>query len=310
MLEHSIVSLPVGRLGGKLFPTLYVAPLAPIEQPSFAEIRDALAALAATHRETEDLLKQSDQALLDAGERASMRERFIGVLGHDLRNSLQSIGFGTYQLRQTVADAPSTEAIAQIERSCGRMTELVQNILDFVRGRLGGGIPLSRRREDGLADELRHVVTEVQLVHADRDILSDINIAFPVTCDRRRLAQLLANLLTNAVTHGVADQPVKVRMHSCERMFEMSVTNGGPAIPVDRLAGLFEPFSHRVDNTQHSGLGLGLYIAAEISRSHGGTLTVSSLPMQTCFTFRMPMPTQIVVENKRVEPEAWQLLFR
>ncbi|QBB69443.1 HAMP domain-containing histidine kinase [Pseudolysobacter antarcticus] len=310
MLEQSIVAHPVGRLGGKLFPALYVAPLVPIEQPSFSEIRGALVALAATQRDTEDLLKQSDQALLDAGERAKMRERFIAVLGHDLRNSLQSIGFGTYQLRQTVADAPSTDAIARIERSCGRMTELVQNILDFARGRLGDGIPLSLRQEDGLADELRHVIAEVQSVYAERDISSDISIVFPVTCDRRRLAQLLANLLTNAVTHGAADQQVKVRIHSCDKTFEMSVTNGGPTIPADRLARLFEPFSHGADNTQDPGLGLGLYIAAEITKSHGGTLTVSSQATQTCFTFRMPMPTLEVQEDKQVEPSGEQLLFR
>jgi signal transduction histidine kinase len=289
---------------------LCVVPFVPLDQPNFSEIRGVLAALAATHRDTEDLLKQSDQALLDARERANMRERFIAVLGHDLRNSLQSIGFGTYQLRQRVTDSAATEAIVRIERSCGRMTELVQNILDFAHGRLGDGIPLSLRQEDGLADELRHVIAEVQLVHAGHDILSEINIDFPVTCDRRRLAQLLANLLTNAVTHGAADQQVKVRIHSCDKALEMSVSNGGPAIPTDRLAGLFEPFSHGVDSAAKAGLGLGLYIAAEIAKSHGGTLTVSSLPMQTCLTFRMALPAQIVVQNERVEPDGELLLVR
>ncbi len=92
-------------------------------------------------------------------------------------------------------------------------------------------------------------------MYAEREILSEINIIFPVTCDRRRLAQLLANLLTNAVTHGAPDQQLKVRVHSCDKLFEMSASNGGRAIPADVLANLFEPFSHGMDNTQNPGLG-------------------------------------------------------
>jgi sigma-B regulation protein RsbU (phosphoserine phosphatase) len=111
----------------------------------------------------------------------------------------------------------------------------------------------------------------------------------PVSCDRAKVAQLYSNLLSNALTHGDADKPIRVAARSTLQMFELSVTNSCAPIPVAAMQRLFQPFSRGAVTPDQQGLGLGLYIASEIARAHGGTLTVDSGPRETRFTFRMPV---------------------
>jgi signal transduction histidine kinase len=110
----------------------------------------------------------------------------------------------------------------------------------------------------------------------------------PVACDGARISQLLSNLLANALTHGASDSPVLVHARSDENGFELSVTNNGEQIPPQAVDRLFEPFSRASTTQGQKGLGLGLYIAAEIARAHGGAISVVSSSQQTCFSFRMP----------------------
>jgi sigma-B regulation protein RsbU (phosphoserine phosphatase) len=102
------------------------------------------------------------------------------------------------------------------------------------------------------------------------------------------LAQLFSNLLSNALTYGSADEPVRVRAVSDSDSFDLTVANGGEPIPAAALANLFEPFYRSRSGNSREGLGLGLYIAREIAKAHGGTLNVTSTPEETRFTFRMP----------------------
>jgi signal transduction histidine kinase len=248
---------------------------------------EALSVVTAALRDTQARLLKSYAALTVAQDAASSRERFIAVLVHDLRNSLQSIAFGTEHLRQNMTDQRSLGVVERIERSSDRMTELVQNVLDLVRGRLSGGIPLALKRADGLAAELRHVIAEVQSAHVRTRIEVALALAVPVVCDRHRLAQLLGNLLSNAITHGAPDASIQVRIIGSEKELEISVSNAGVTIPAERLSNLFEAFSHGPDSL-HQGLGLGLYIATGIANAHGGVLSVLSADGRTCFTFRMP----------------------
>jgi sigma-B regulation protein RsbU (phosphoserine phosphatase) len=110
-----------------------------------------------------------------------------------------------------------------------------------------------------------------------------------VACDRHRMAQLFSNLLANALTHGAADGPVRVRAFTDENRFELSVANSGDPIPPATLERLFQPFSRASLRQGRKGLGLGLYIAAEIARAHDGVLDVTSTSIETRFTFRMPL---------------------
>jgi signal transduction histidine kinase len=119
----------------------------------------------------------------------------------------------------------------------------------------------------------------------------DVRPGRPRPLRPRAVAQLLSNLLANALAHGAAGRPVAVRASATPAgALELSVANAGEPIPPDTIGRLFQPFFRAPAKAAHQGLGLGLYIAAEIARAHGGTLDVASTPEETRFTFRMPAP--------------------
>ncbi|MEO7276104.1 MAG: HAMP domain-containing sensor histidine kinase, partial [Vicinamibacterales bacterium] len=136
---------------------------------------------------------------------------------------------------------------------------------------------------------LEQVVSEMRMAQPDRVIDARIDLPGPIYCDGARLAQLLSNLLANALTHGDARVPVSVRGGIEDGVVEVSVSNGGTAIPPERLDRLFEPFVRASERQTRQGLGLGLYIADQIARGHHGTLEVESTSAATRFTFRMPI---------------------
>nr|WP_303626598.1 sensor histidine kinase [Ferruginibacter sp. HRS2-29] len=111
----------------------------------------------------------------------------------------------------------------------------------------------------------------------------------PVYCDANRVAQLFSNLLRNAVSYGKPGEPVIVKAITTNDTFTLSVINKGEPIPAEKMAKLFQPFSRSEENKGQQGLGLGLYIAAEIAKAHGGTLTSSSDNKSTKFTLEMPV---------------------
>jgi signal transduction histidine kinase len=169
------------------------------------------------------------------------------------------------------------------------MGELVDNLVDFARARLGGGMLAATARQDALATDLQHVVDELTAISEGRRIEFQADLAAPVTCDRSRIAQMLSNLLGNALRHGDAGGPITVRARSTEEVFELSVANSGRPIPAEVRARLFEPFFRGPANARsEEGLGLGLFIVGEIARVHGGRMDVASDERETRFTFVMP----------------------
>jgi sigma-B regulation protein RsbU (phosphoserine phosphatase) len=169
------------------------------------------------------------------------------------------------------------------------MSGLIDNVLDFARGRLGGGITLSRDANRPLEPVLRQVVDELSAAMPERVIERDFRIAGPVNCDRSRIGQMVSNLLGNALTHGSPDKPVKVFASTEKGMFELWIANAGEPIPEAAMANLFQPFFRGQVRTSLQGLGLGLHIASEIAKAHEGTLTVTSTAEETRFTFLMPL---------------------
>jgi len=141
---------------------------------------------------------------------------------------------------------------------------------------------------------LTHIVSEMQSAHPQRAIEADIAPLGGIRCDADRLAQLLSNLLANALVHGSAAGRVFVRAVIENGRLSLSVNNQGEPIAPDRLAQLFKPYWREASNTQ-SGLGLGLYIANEIAASHGGSMQVTSTAEAgTTFTFSMPTGAALV----------------
>jgi len=222
--------------------------------------------------------------LVDAAREASLREQFIAVLGHDLRNPLASIRAGAELLQKGKGDAGETLRLMQ--GSVSRMSALIDDIMDFARGRLGSGIEIGRS-DVQLAPVLRQVIDELRRIASARTIVAELRIDTPVHCDAARIGQLLSNLLANALTHGSSETPIHVTAHRADGWFELSVSNSGPPIPAAALERLFQPFFRGETRASQQGLGLGLYIAFEIARAHGGTLTATSSPERTTFTFRM-----------------------
>jgi sigma-B regulation protein RsbU (phosphoserine phosphatase) len=166
---------------------------------------------------------------------------------------------------------------------------MIDNVLDFARGRLGGGITLQREAGNPLEPALRQVVDELRLASPGRKIRTEFLIDQPVDCDRVRIGQLLSNLLGNALTHGTADKEVIVRAETQDGLFRMWVSNAGDPIPPDSIEKLFEPFFRGQARASRQGLGLGLYIASQIAKAHGGKLTAISNADETKFTFTMPL---------------------
>ena len=214
------------------------------------------------------------------------------MLGHDLRSPLASISSGIRLLaRRETSSEKERQIMSLMQGSILRASELVDNVLDFARGRLGGGMTLSRDASAPLGPVLEQVVAEIVSVNSDHDTETHFEVQEPVDCDRVRLGQLLSNLLGNAVTHGARDQPIAVRVTAVDGELTISVANGGQPIDEAARRKLFQPFFRVEIRPNQSGMGLGLHIASEIAKSHGGKLEVTSDENVTRFAFTMPLET-------------------
>jgi sigma-B regulation protein RsbU (phosphoserine phosphatase) len=222
-------------------------------------------------------------------ETAELREQFIAVLGHDLRNPLAAISGGLRLLKKEQPAERRQLLLGMLETSVVRMSALIDNVLDFARGRLGSGISLDLRTGVSLSPVLEQVVAELRIGLPDRAVETDFNLPEPIRCDPLRIAQLVSNLLGNALTHGATDAPVRIHADAHDGALTIWVANGGEAIVPATLERLFQPFFRGEARASQQGLGLGLYIASEIAKAHGGTLSATSSPQETRFTFRMPI---------------------
>jgi len=238
------------------------------------------------------LLKARDDAagnLATERETSELREQFIAVLGHDLRNPLASISAGARILGRDAKSDRDHQIVAMLQSTVVRMAGLIDNILDFARGRLGGGITLDRNAKAPLEPVLHQVIDELRLASTGREIVESYALEAPVDCDRSRIGQMVSNLVGNAITHGSSDQPIRVRVLTEDGLFKLSVCNSGEPIAEKAMAKLFEPFFRGEARASRQGLGLGLHIASQIAKAHDGKLTVSSSEKETCFSFEMPL---------------------
>jgi signal transduction histidine kinase len=288
---QSYISMPIRLPDGQFFGTLCAIDPKParLRTPEVLGMFELFASLIAFHLDTQQRLAASERALLDERQTAELREQFIAVMGHDLRSPLAAIDAGANVLRRMSLPDAASPMVAIILRSSARMRALIDNVLDFARGRLGGGLPIARKVHADLAATLEHVIDEQRTVWPERSIESRIDLSRPVSCDSARIGQLLSNLLANALAHGDPVGTVRVTALSDARAFELSVSNTGVPIARELMSRLFHPFARAANGVDQQGLGLGLYIAAEIARAHNGTIDVDSTAERTRFTFRMSM---------------------
>ncbi len=226
-------------------------------------------------------------ALHATEEEARLREQFIAVLGHDLRNPLAALSSAKRLLEGEPQTDKSLNVLKMMDQSVSRMSVLLDDLMDFARSRLGSGISLNRTSDKLLKPALEHTISEIQAVYPKAQIISVLDFNDPLRCDIGRVSQLLSNLLANAVTHGNAHYPVKVCAKDERDKFILSVTNAGTPLHPEVQEQLFQPFVRREVHKSQQGLGLGLFISSEIAKAHDGEVTVFSDEIETRFTFRM-----------------------
>jgi signal transduction histidine kinase len=287
---QSYISVPIILADGSFFGTLCAIDPRParIDTPEIMGMFKLFAELIGFHLDATRQLATSHASLLNERESAELREQFIAVLGHDLRNPLAAISAAAEIVRKTPLNDKATRMVELIQKSVARMAGLIDDVMDFARGRLGSGVTL-RNSNDKLEPDLRQVVAELQASFPDRVIALEIAFDDPVVCDHARVAQLLSNLLGNALMYGATEKPIQVRVSADAAALEISVANAGEPIPPGALKRLFQPFARGAVRPSQQGLGLGLFIASEVARAHGGTLDVVSSAEETRFTFRMPL---------------------
>lgn len=292
---RSYISAPIVLTDGTIWGTLCAIDPAPreLDKPEivstlqlFGELIAAQLELARRFEQSESSRLSAEANLLDERKASELREQFIGVLGHDLRNPLASIDAGLRTLLITKSGERALEIIPMIQKSVIRMAALVDNLMDFARGRLGGGLTIKRAMEP-LGPMLEQVIDELKLAWPDIIIDASIDLNKSIYCDRSKIGQLFSNLLGNAITYGDQGKPIRVSARVIESKVKLAVTNYGSPIPEKAMQNLFKPFT-RGDRPSQQGLGLGLYIASEIARAHGGTLQVASNDEETSFVLEMP----------------------
>ncbi len=286
----SEVKLELVRRDGQVIPVVMNALRHDEGEQAFSEVALFVARdrdkyereLLRARRRLEDLVaKEKDRALL--------AEQMVAIVSHDLRNPLQTIQMAAVLLTRNEPTPHQLSVLGRISRAGHRAQRLIADLLDFTQARLGKGIAvhtLPIELHDVLADvvdELGHAYPERRLVHETQG---------EGTCvgDADRLAQLVGNLISNAIAYGDAGCPITIRSEIAPEECRISVHNAGAPIPPELQAVLFEPM---VRGSSEGGasrsVGLGLFIVREIARAHGGRVSVESgANLGTTFTVTFP----------------------
>jgi sigma-B regulation protein RsbU (phosphoserine phosphatase) len=227
-------------------------------------------------------------------ETGAFRERLMGIVGHDLRTPLQAITVAAaILLRDDALDERPRVLARRVANSAVRMADIIDQLLDFTRSRLGGGISVTREDIE-LNDVCRRIIDELELVYPGRAIVLNAGPTLRGEWDPDRLAQALSNVVGNAVRHGSQIAPITVSTSAAEGDVVVDIHNEGEPIPAELMPRLFDPFRRGASNASAAspgaGLGLGLFIAQQIIRAHDGGIAVSSSAGQgTTVSIRLPL---------------------
>lgn len=227
------------------------------------------------------------------------RNLFLGMLGHDLRNPLQTIQMTASYLATLNAGAQVSEAASRLINSGRHMHALLDDLLDFNRTKLGLGINIAPGDVD-LSQLCASELDQLRAANPGRRIDLEVNGDTCGSWDSQRLKQLLGNLVRNAIKYGAPGAPVYVGLSGDAAGVVLEVRNSGPVIEQSDLDQIFDPLK-RGSNNENKGdadgsLGLGLYIAREIAKGHGGSIEARSDETETVFTVRLPRSHYIAYE--------------
>ncbi len=254
-----------------------------------SELADERSAREEVHTGLSDEHDAVSERLRVAESQASLREEFIAVLGHDLRNPLAAITTYAELLRQRNTDPVQVGIVNRIALSARRMSDIIANVMDFTRIRMSGSLPVDLKPTSDLSMKLRQTAEEIQDAHPLREFAIRVGEIPRVLADPVRLQQLCSNLLANAVTHGDSTRQVIFDASWSAAGVRIMVENGGAAISPAALASIFQPFRQGAGASPREGLGLGLHICAQVAKAHGGRLEVESNEERTRFIATMPL---------------------
>jgi signal transduction histidine kinase len=248
------------------------------------------------------------------GQRELIRQRFVTILGHDLRNPLNAIALAAEQIATIpCAEQRHLKAAGVIRRSAERMSRMVDDVIDITHARIGQGIP-SVPVKCVMGEIVEEAVAELRLAHPDRDLRVELTGDSSGTWDRARVLQVVSNLLSNALEHGRDPVIVRVTEAPERRAVILAVENRGAPIPPATLARLFEPFRQgpppigplgqlgAIEGASTAAgrepAGLGLYIVQQVAASHGAQLEVTSTEDGTTFEITWPrIPRELVPDR-------------
>ena len=236
-----------------------------------------------------------DQAIAESLARYTQdldqtKERFLAILGHDLRTPIGAIMMSAqFILESGELIEPYRGLVDRIGKSSRRMNQMVSDLLDFSRTRLGDAIPIARAEMD-VSKMLDDVVAEVAASYPDFKLEVDASGELHGVWDCARLTQALTNLVGNAAQHGSNDTPIRITARGEPQEVVIAVHNDGPAIPDDLVGRIFQPMKRsQSDPGNRRHLGLGLYIVDRIVAAHRGRIDVTSSDGNgTTFTVRLP----------------------
>lgn len=259
--------------------------------PTMLEVSRGVADRAAIAIDNARLLREAQEAV-------RVREDVVAIVSHDLRNPLNAISLASLSLlRHDSLTELQGRGLRRILSAADRAHRMIRDLLDFTQARVGGAIPIHPRPVD-LHELTRQVVDEVHLANPGRHISVEARGDGHGDWDEDRLAQLLTNLVGNALQHSPEDAPVHVSSRAEESGVALRVHNAGAPIPPELLPVIFEPYRRGPAAALGRGsIGLGLYITRQIVLGHGGHIDVSSSESDgTTFTVWLPRKPAHVVQ--------------
>ena len=278
---ESYIAVPLYRQNGDCFGVMCALDLEPREfSEELVSSFELFANLITYELEADERRQESEELLKLTQQSNESRARFMGILGHDLRNPLNTIiAAANLQKMGTLAPEKNAEMTEKIIKTAKRMQFLVEDLLDTTQTVQGNEIFIEKKRID-LTEVFRHIIEETSITHPN----SNIEFYAEENCfglwDEGRLGQVLSNLLSNALHYGNRQSPIKVNLIQDREKVVLQVNNQGEIISEDNRKNLFTPFWRGAKKTagsiNSSGLGLGLYIVKQIVEAHGGAIEVDS----------------------------------
>lgn len=240
-------------------------------------------------RDHQSVVAEAERLEAEAKDRALFAEQMIGIVSHDLRNPLSAVSTGIHVLFKHAPTDSQARVLSRMAQSVDRANRLVSDLLDFTVVRVGKGIAISPRPID-LHEVVAQSVAELALSFPERALRHETEGAGACRLDPDRIAQLVGNLVANAVAYGDQSRVVTVRTSVTPQQVDISVHNWRLPIPSELISVLFHPMVRGSAATAGRSVGLGLFIIMGIAKAHGGHVIVeSSIENGTTFITTLPV---------------------